>query len=120
MCLRSKLSDETDVEVPQEVLEGSEEEMFYQVSILEEQLRGMNPDVAAIEAYRAKEAELTAKQEELAMFTKERDEVRVGKGAGSCVVVASEFGEGCSNYTAPIRVPERLFGGHLWGLDITM
>ena len=67
------------------MLEGSEEDMFYQVSILEEQLRGMNPDLAAIAAYRAKEAEMSAKQEELAAFTKERDEVRKGRVHGGCL-----------------------------------
>lgn len=70
------------MEVPQEVLEGSPDEAFFQVTVLEEQLRGMSPDLGAIEAYAAKEAELESKQGELASFTAERDVVGPGGKQG--------------------------------------
>ncbi|GBF90732.1 structural maintenance protein of chromosomes [Raphidocelis subcapitata] len=49
---------------------------FFAVTVLDEQLRSMNPDLAAIEAYRAREGDLRSKQEELAAATAERDAVR--------------------------------------------
>lgn len=47
----------------------------YRVTILEEDLTRMNPDMSAIEAYRKKEADYAAKAKELEEATAERDGV---------------------------------------------
>ncbi|KAF8072407.1 SMC4 [Scenedesmus sp. PABB004] len=62
--------------VPAEALTGDSAEAFFRVTVLEEELRVMAPDLSAIAAYREKEADFAARQAEYAAATKERDEVR--------------------------------------------
>ena len=46
------------------------------MTLLEEEMNRMNPDMGAIAAYRAKEAEYSARVKDLEAATVERDEVR--------------------------------------------
>lgn len=48
---------------------------WYRVTVLEEELGRMSPDLAAIEAYKKKEADYQHKAQELENATTERDEV---------------------------------------------
>ena len=58
------------------------EELRYAVGVLEEEMRGMNVDLGALEAYRAKAAEYGERVGELEAATAQRDEVRWGGWGG--------------------------------------
>eukprot|EP00775_Hariotina_reticulata_P001241 gene1241-1581_t len=62
--------------VSKEQLAGDSKEAFFKVTVLEEELRVMSPDLSAIQAYMEKEADFAAKQAEYAQVTAERDQVR--------------------------------------------
>ena len=51
------------------------QELEYSIAMLEEELRVMNPDMGAIEAYQRKESEHTQRLAELEALTAERDQV---------------------------------------------
>ncbi|WIA28149.1 hypothetical protein OEZ86_010718 [Tetradesmus obliquus] len=75
--LKKYQPDAEEYVVPVEQLEGgSAQEAFFRVTVLEEELRVMAPDLGAIQAYRDKEADFAARQAEYAQVTAERDEVR--------------------------------------------
>ncbi|WIA08081.1 hypothetical protein OEZ85_007544 [Tetradesmus obliquus] len=75
--LKKYQPDAEEYVVAVEQLEGgSAQEAFFRVTVLEEELRVMAPDLGAIQAYRDKEADFAARQAEYAQVTAERDEVR--------------------------------------------
>lgn len=76
------------------------DDSFYQVTILEEQLRAMTPDLEAIAAYKAKEADFAAKQAELSAATGERDVV--GSVISSCTPAYMHWLDQCASHVRTI------------------
>ena len=60
---------------PEELAGQGIQELEYKIALLESELKIMNPDMGAMEAYRLKDAEHTQRLAELEALTAERDQV---------------------------------------------